>query len=95
MNNPFDEWGFKNWSEINPRGVRDKVFLVLKHTDKTMHFREIAEAIDKCGLSGYNKNTHPQTVHNELIKDERFVLIGRGTYELASKNKTSFSECCK
>ncbi len=95
MNNPFDEWGFKNWGEINPRGVRDKVFLVLKHTDKTMHFREIAKAIDECGLSGHNKSTHPQTVHNELIKDERFVLVGRGAYELASKNKIRSSKCCK
>ena len=25
---------------------------------------------------------HPQTVHNELIRDKRFVLVGRGTYAL-------------
>lgn len=85
MNNPFDEWGFRNWSEIKPRGVRDKVFLVLKHTDKSMHFREIAKTIDKYRFSGCNKSTHPQTVHNELIKDDRFVLTGRGTYKLVSK----------
>jgi DNA-directed RNA polymerase delta subunit len=30
-----------------------------------------------------NKKTYPQTVHNELIKDGRFVLVGRGTYALS------------
>lgn len=29
------------------------------------------------------KNVLPQTVHNELIKDARFVLVGRGTYALS------------
>jgi hypothetical protein len=28
------------------------------------------------------KKVHPQTVHNELIRDKRFVLVGRGTYAL-------------
>lgn len=28
------------------------------------------------------KKAHPQTVHNELIKDGRFVLVGRGLYAL-------------
>jgi thioredoxin reductase len=32
------------------------------------------------GLS--DKKVHPQTVHNELIRDKRFVLVGRGTYAL-------------
>jgi len=47
-----------------------------------MHFREIAESIDRYGLQKRGKITHPQTVHNELIKDNRFVLVGRGTYAL-------------
>jgi len=84
-NNPFDEWGFSEWNEISPKGVRDKVFLVLKHTNKAMHFREIAKAIDKYGLNNSKRATHPQTVHNELIKDGRFYLTGRGTYKLSSK----------
>ena len=29
------------------------------------------------------RRTHPQTVNNELIKDPRFVLIGRGLYALS------------
>ncbi len=81
-NNPFDEWGFNTWNEINLRGVKDKVYLVLRYRDEAMHFRDIAKAIDKYGLNISDKATHPQTVHNELIKDDRFVLTGRGTYKL-------------
>ncbi|HEY4478548.1 MAG TPA: hypothetical protein VI775_01765, partial [Candidatus Paceibacterota bacterium] len=29
------------------------------------------------------KKAHIATTHNELIKDERFVLVGRGLYALA------------
>jgi hypothetical protein len=36
--------------------------------------------IEELGLS--EKKVHPQTVHNELIRDKRFVLVGRGTYAL-------------
>jgi DNA-directed RNA polymerase delta subunit len=39
--------------------------------------------IDRHGLQKGKKKTHPQTVHNELIKDKRFVLVGRGTYALS------------
>ena len=50
---------------------------------KPLHFREIARLIDEHGLYKLGKKTHPQTVHNELIKDGRFVLVGRGTYALS------------
>jgi DNA-directed RNA polymerase delta subunit len=79
--NNFGYWGLKNWPEINPRGVKDKIYLVLKEKGQPLHFVEVAEMIDMHGLS--KKKAHPQTVHNELIKDERFVLIGRGIYALS------------
>lgn len=53
----------------------------MSRTGKPLHFREVATAISKSGWSA--KKAHPQTVHNELIKDSRFVLVGRGTYGLA------------
>jgi hypothetical protein len=31
----------------------------------------------------FNKKAHVATTHNELIKDPRFVLVGRGLYALA------------
>lgn len=80
--NPFKEWGLPEWSDICPRGTRDRSFVVLRAEGKPLHFREIAEKIDRSGLQKPGKTTHPQTVHNELIKDKRFVLVGRGTYAL-------------
>lgn len=79
--NNFKKWGIHHWEEIKPRGTRQKAHLVLKEVGEPLHFSKVAECIDKFKLSD-NKKTHPQTVHNELIKDERFVLIGRGTYAL-------------
>ena len=79
--NNFGKWGLAHWSEINPKGTRQKAFLVMKETGQPLHFREIASLIDEYNLS--NRKAHPQTVHNELIKDKRFVLVGRGVYALA------------
>lgn len=74
--------GLAEWPEIKPRGVKDKAFLVFKKHGKPLHFTKVAELIDKLKYNLPNKKTYPQTVHNELIKDSRFVLVGRGTYAL-------------
>ena len=81
--NPFGYWGFADSDEISPRGTREKARLVLKMNGKPMHFREIAAKIDEVGLQKRGRKTHPQTVHNELIKDKHFVLVGRGLYALS------------
>lgn len=65
--------GLKDWPEVNPRGVKDKVYLVLKRENKPLHFTELARLV---------KGSLVQTVHNELIRDQRFVLAGRGVYVL-------------
>ncbi|MEK7658870.1 MAG: HTH domain-containing protein [Patescibacteria group bacterium] len=75
--------GLAEWAEIKPRGVKDKAFLVFKKHGKPLHFTEVALFIDKLGYNQPEKKTYPQTVHNELIKDQRFVLVGRGTYALS------------
>ena len=75
--------GLIDWPEIKPRGVRDKAYLAFKKHQKPLHFTEVAQMIDKLEYNLSNKKTYPQTVHNELIKDGRFVLVGRGTYALA------------
>lgn len=80
--NPFGQWGLPEWSDICPRGTRDRAYLVVRAEGKPLHFREIAIKIDQSGLQKAGRVTHPQTVHNELIKDKRFVLVGRGTYAL-------------
>jgi DNA-directed RNA polymerase delta subunit len=76
----FFKWGMSDWMEVNPKGTREKVYLILKQQGKPLHFTEIAFLIDKYKLG--KRKAHPQTVHNELIKNERFVLIGRGIYAL-------------
>lgn len=78
--NPFGEVGLVSWPEIRPKNIRDKIQLVLKKNENPIHFRDIAKLINEHGLG--NKKAHPQTVHNELIKDDRFVLVGRGSYAL-------------
>lgn len=78
--NIFGEYGLTDWSEVRPRGVRDRAFLVLKKENKPKHFREITQLINQASFS--TKRANVQTVHNELIKDDRFVLVGRGIYGL-------------
>ncbi|MEI7424801.1 MAG: sigma factor-like helix-turn-helix DNA-binding protein [Candidatus Staskawiczbacteria bacterium] len=81
--NKEDGLGLVEWPEIKPRGVKDKAFLVFKKHGKPLHFTAVASLIDKFDYNLPNKKTYPQTVHNELIKDPRFVLVGRGTYALS------------
>lgn len=76
--NQFDEWGLSNAPTIRPRGVRDLAYLVMRRHGSPMHFREVASSIKHF----LGKKAHDQTVHNELIKDGRFVLVGRGLYAL-------------
>jgi DNA-directed RNA polymerase delta subunit len=78
--NKFGKWGMSDWMEIRPKGTRERIYAILKERGKPLHFREIAKLIDQYGLS--KKKAHVQTVHNELIKNDRFVLIGRGIYAL-------------
>ncbi len=75
-------WGLAKWPTVNPRNIRDKIFVVLEAHKEPMHFSEIADAISKSEFR--RKNVTIQAIHNELIKDSRFVLIGRGIYALSS-----------
>jgi len=78
---PEGKYGLRNWLEINPRGVKDKAYLVLKKTKKPLHFSDIASLIGKLPFRSQSP-VQIATVHNELIKDQRFVLVGRGLYAL-------------
>ena len=79
--NIFGEFGLANWTEIRPKGIKDKAYLVLKRNSKPLHFRDIAISINSYKFD--LKKANVQTVHNELIKDKRFVLVGRGLYALS------------
>lgn len=78
----FDsKWGLVSWPEVNPKSIRDKTYLVLSRHGRPLHFSEIAKHVR--GLGTTKRDVTIQAVHNELIKDERFILIGRGIYALA------------
>lgn len=78
--NKFGFWGIHNWREVKPKTINDKIYLVLKHNNEPMHFEQIAEKINEIGFD--NKKANAATVHNELILDDKYVLIGRGLYGL-------------
>jgi len=78
--NPYGDVGLCDWPEISPSTVRDKIYLVLKKNNAPLHFEDIAKHINKAGFD--DERALAPTVHNELIKDGRFVLVGRGLYGL-------------
>ncbi len=75
-----DRWGLVKWPLVNPKNIRDKIYVILKEHGKHMHFNEIADSIKDSDFK--RKDVTTQAIHNELIKDKRFVLIGRGIYAL-------------
>lgn len=77
--NPLGEWGVSHSPNIKAKGMRDYAFLVIRKHGSPIHFREVAKQIEKM----FDKKAHVATTHNELIKDPRFVLVGRGLYALA------------
>lgn len=77
-----DNWGLIKWPTVNPKNIRDKIYVILAENKDPMHFSEIAGSIKDSSFK--RKNVTTQAIHNELIKDSRFVLIGRGIYALDS-----------
>ena len=77
--NALGEWGVSHSPNIKTKGVRDYAFLVIRKHGSPIHFREVANQITKI----FKKKAHIATTHNELIKDPRFVLVGRGLYALS------------
>ena len=75
-------WGLAKWPTVNPKNIRDKIFVILETKKEPMHFSDIAKEIADSNFKRRNVTT--QAIHNELIKDPRFVLIGRGIYALSS-----------
>lgn len=76
--NPLGEWGHAESPNIQVKGVRDYAYLVIRKHGSPLHFREVTKEIERL----FDKEAHEATTHNELIKDDRFVLVGRGLYAL-------------
>lgn len=78
--NLHGKWGLTKWPTVNPKNIRDKIFVVMTAHGKPMHFSDIAKAIK---AQNFKRNdVTQQAIHNELIKDDRFILVGRGIYAL-------------
>lgn len=80
--NKFGNWGHREWRDVKPKTINDKIYLVLQNHGKPMHYQDIAKKINETGFDGKPVNT--ATVHNELILDDKYVLVGRGLYALQS-----------
>lgn len=77
--NAFGEWGRTSSTNVIPKGIRDYAYLVIRRHGSPLHFSEVARRIAEL----FEKKAHVATTHNELIKDKRFVLVGRGLYALS------------
>lgn len=85
--NIMDQWGLEAWATVRPQKLTDKIKLIMHKIGKPLHFRDIAEMIK--GAAFDQKKICPATVHNELIANDNFVLIGRGLYALKDWGYTS------
>lgn len=74
------KWGLITWREVNPKSIRDKTYVIMKKHKEPLHYSAITEKILAHKLQ--KRPVTKQAVHNELIRDDRFVLIGRGIYAL-------------
>lgn len=83
--NPLGDWGPADSPNIRIKGIRDYAYLAVKRHGSPMHFREVAETINEL----FGHKAHVATTHNELIKDDRFVLVGRGLYALTEWGYTA------
>ncbi len=77
---PLGQWGLSEWKDVTPKRINGKIYLILLHYGKPLHFSDIAEKINT--YWGSARDVQVATVHNELIFDPRFVLVGRGMYGL-------------
>lgn len=77
--NPLGEWGVTSSKNVSVKGIRDYAYLAIRKHGSPIHFKEVAKSISQM----FNKKAHMATTHNELIKDKRFVLVGRGLYALS------------
>ncbi|MDP2090262.1 MAG: sigma factor-like helix-turn-helix DNA-binding protein [Candidatus Gracilibacteria bacterium] len=70
--------GLTKWKILNPKTLKDKAIYIMKREKVPMHFIDLSNKITD--LLG--KTVKVNTIHNELIRNNEFVLIGRGIYAL-------------
>ncbi|MFC1598879.1 sigma factor-like helix-turn-helix DNA-binding protein [Patescibacteria group bacterium] len=78
--NILNQWGLHNWNTIRPKRMTDKAYLIMLRENRPLHFAEVADLINQADFD--RKKACAATVHNELILDKKYVLVGRGIYAL-------------
>ncbi len=78
--NPYEEYGLASWGSVVPKRMSDKISLVLQRAKKPMHFNDITRSINETKFD--HRVAYAPTVHNELILNSTYVLVGRGIYAL-------------
>lgn len=73
-------WGLASWSAVNPRTISDQIYKVLRDHGQPMHFADMASGVQALRQPGSVVSV--RSVHNELVRDPRFVAVARGTYAL-------------
>lgn len=68
----------EKWKILNPKTLKDKAIYILRKEKIPMHFVSIANKITENMWEKVKVNT----VHNELIRNNEFVLVGRWIYAL-------------
>lgn len=86
-----DGWGLTAWRHINPRSIKDKIMIIFRESGKPLHFTEVVNQV-LSDFSAKKMVTH-QAIHNELIRHDEFVLVGRGMYGLQEWNIPSGTVC--
>lgn len=86
-----DGWGLSSWRHINPRSIKDKIMIIFKDLGKPLHFNEVINHV--IGDFQSKKMVTHQAIHNELIRHDEFVLVGRGLYALAEWDLPSGTVC--
>ncbi len=81
--NTLGGWGRKESKNISAKGIKDLAYLTLREHEKPLYFKDIVSEIYK----KFDRKINPATCHNELIRDKRFILVGRGIYGLKEWNK--------
>lgn len=68
----------EKWKILNPKTLKDKAVYILRKEKIPMHFVSIANKITE----SMGEKVKVNTVHNELIRNNEFVLVGRWIYAL-------------
>lgn len=71
--------GLTKWKILNPGTLKEKAIYVMKKEQRPIHFVELSNLVSNY----FSEAVKIATIHNELIRNPEFVLIGRGIYVLA------------